>query len=93
MMQTSFNTAVPSRFANIMDDARDPMGVKKEDIEKCIIANNGVVYVTNKVYSPASFVAVSAPLMFVDTLNIADWFVLFVYFLNHSVSKFLPAIF
>ncbi len=73
MMQTSFNTAVPSRFANIMDDARDPMGVKKEDIEKCIIANNGVVYVTNKVYSPASFVAVSAPLMFVDTLNIADW--------------------
>ncbi len=73
MMKVSFNAAVPSRFPSIMDDARDPMGVDKKDIEKCIIANNGLVYITNKVYSPASYVAVSAPLMFSDTLEIAYW--------------------
>ncbi len=73
MMKVSFNAAVPSRFPSIMDDARDPMGVDKKDIEKCIIANNGLVYITNKVYSPASYVAVTAPLLFSDTLEIANW--------------------
>lgn len=73
MMKVSFNAAVPSRFPSIMDDARDPMGVEKKDIEKCIIANNGLVYITNKVYSPARYVAVTAPLLFSDTLDIANW--------------------
>lgn len=73
MMKVSFNAAVPSRFPSIMDDARDPMGVEKKDIEKCIIANNGLVYITNKVYSPARYVAVTAPLLFSDTLEIANW--------------------
>lgn len=73
MMKVSFNAAVPSRFPSIMDDARDPMGVEKKDIEKCIIANNGLIYITNKVYSPARYVAVTAPLLFSDTLEIANW--------------------
>lgn len=73
MMKVSFNAAVPSRFSSIMDDARDPMGVEKDDIEKCIIANNGLIYITNKVYSPARYVAVTAPLLFSDTLEIANW--------------------
>lgn len=73
MMKTSFNSAVPSRFSSIMDDARDPMGVEKDHIEECIIANNGLVYVTNKVYSPARYVAVTAPVMLSDTLKIANW--------------------
>lgn len=73
MMKNSFNAAVPSRFPSIMDDARDPMGVSKDDIEEVIIANNGLVYVTNKVYSPARYVAVTAPVLFSDTLSIANW--------------------
>ena len=73
MMKNSFNSAVPSRFPSIMDDARDPMGVTTDHIEKCIIANNGLVYVTNKVYSPARYVAVTAPVMLSDTLKIANW--------------------
>ena len=73
MMKNSFNSAVPSRFESIMDDARDPMGVEKDHIEECIVANNGVVYVTNKVYSPARYVAVTAPVMLSDTLKIANW--------------------
>ena len=73
MMKNSFNAAVPSRFSSIMDDARDPMGVKKADIEEVIIANNGVIYITNKVYSPARYVAVTAPVLFSDTLSITNW--------------------
>ena len=73
MMKNSFNSAVPSRFESIMDDARDPMGVTKDDIEEVIIANNGVIYVTNKVYSPARYVAVTAPVMLSDTLKISNW--------------------
>ena len=73
MMKNSFNSAVPSRFSSIMDDARDPMGVEKEHIEKCIIANNGLIYITNAVYSPARYVAVTAPVMLSDSLNIANW--------------------
>ena len=73
MMKTSFNAAVPSRFSSIMDDARDPMGVEKDHIEECIIANNGVVYITKQVYSPARYVAVTAPVMLSDTLKIANW--------------------
>lgn len=73
MMKNSFNAAVPSRFESIMDDARDPMGVTKDDIEEVIIANNGLIYITNKVYSPARYVAVTAPVLFSDTLSIANW--------------------
>ena len=73
MMKNSFNATVPSRFESIMDDARDPMGVEKSHIDSVIIANNGVVYITNKVYSPARYVAVTAPVLFSDTLKIANW--------------------
>lgn len=73
MMKNSFNSAVPSRFTSIMNDARDPMGVEKDHVEKCIIANNGVVYVTNHVYSPARYVAVTAPVMLNDVLRIPYW--------------------
>ena len=73
MMKNSFNSAVPSRFPSIMDDARDPMGIEKDHIEECIIANNGLVYITNRVYSPARYVAVTAPVMLSDTLKIANW--------------------
>ena len=73
MMKNSFNAAVPSRFESIMDDARDPMKVKKEHVDKVIIANNGVIYVTNQVYSPARYVAVTAPVMLSDTLKISNW--------------------
>lgn len=75
-MQMSFNASVPSKFENIMDDARDLMGVKTEDMaienneEKVILANNGVVYVMNTLYNPARYRSVIAPIMLNDTLAI-----------------------
>ena len=75
-MQMSFNSSVPSKFENIMDDARDPMGVKVEDVvvkdnaRQVILANNGVVYVMNTLYNPARYSSVIAPVMLSDTLTI-----------------------
>ncbi len=72
LMQISFKSAVPSKFENILDDARDPMNVTKEKIQKSLVANNGIVYVIDTVYSPARYVAVTAPVMLDDSLVIAN---------------------
>lgn len=64
MMEPSFNQSIPSKFMSLKDDANDDKGVRKEHLQRCIMANNGVVYVTNQVYSPAQYVAVSAPSKF-----------------------------
>ena len=69
-MQMSFNSTVPSKFEYIVDDARDPMNVKIEDVMKVILANNGVVYVMDTVYSPARYNSVIAPVMLNDTMSV-----------------------
>ena len=69
-MQVSFNSSVPSKFGNIMDDARDPMGVETADIEKVILANNGAVYVMKTLYNPSRYSSVIAPVMLSDSLHI-----------------------
>ena len=72
LMQISFKSAVPSKFANILDDARDPIGVTKDNVQKSLVANNGVVYLVDTVFSPARYVAVTAPVMLDDSLLIAN---------------------
>ncbi len=74
-MQMSFNSSVPSKFENIMNDARDPMGVKEADIEKVMLANNGVVYVMKTLYNPARYSSVIAPVMLSDSLTIFNKFI------------------
>ena len=73
VMKTSFIATVPSKFESIMNDARESMDVYTDDIDKCIVANNGVVYVMNKVYSPARYVAVMAPVMLSESTSITNW--------------------
>ncbi|MGC3978582.1 MAG: fasciclin domain-containing protein [Paludibacteraceae bacterium] len=70
MMKPSFLSALPSRFAEVMNDAKEPMGVSKSDVVKTYIAGNGVIYVTKKVYGPASYVAVTAPVLTNDNTKI-----------------------
>lgn len=69
-MQMSFNTTVPSKFKYMVDDARDEMKVLEKDIQKIMLANNGVVYVMDTLYSPARYNSVLAPVMLNDTLSI-----------------------
>ena len=80
MMKASFIESVPSKYLTVMNDARDPMFSNaatvdefKQKIDTCLIANNGVVYVLNAVYTPASYAAVSAPALVGDSLHIFNW--------------------
>lgn len=69
-MQMSFNSTVPSKFEYIVDDARDPMNVVVDDVKKVLLANNGVVYVMDTLYSPARYNSVIYPVMLNDTMSI-----------------------
>lgn len=79
LMKDSFVETVPSKYATITNDAQDRMfsatnfptvDALKAAIDKCILANNGVVYVMNRVISPADYSAVSGPVITSDSTKI-----------------------
>lgn len=72
-MLPSFISSVPSKFNAILNDANDPMGVATNDIDSVWMACNGAVYLTNKVFSPTAYVAVSFPALINRTMKIIDW--------------------
>ncbi len=72
-MLSSFLSSVPSKFDGVLNDANDPMGLKKEDIESVKLACNGAVYRSNKVFSPTAYVCVSFPALVDRNMRIIDW--------------------
>ena len=73
LMKASFCETVPSKYLTIMNDARDQMfnggdyptlDSYKAAIDKCLLANNGVVYIMNRVISPADYASVIAPALY-----------------------------
>lgn len=75
LMKDSFNESVPSKYMTIMNDAQDQMfdvnneiyaseDAFKDRITKVMLANNGVVYVMDRVSSPADYAAVLAPALY-----------------------------
>lgn len=85
LMKASFNASVPSKYLTIMNDARDRMfeNLKLDDgttitnvnsykafIEKCLLANNGVIYVTKGVVTPASYASVAGPVIISDSTHV-----------------------
>lgn len=72
LMRPSFSNTVLSKFELITDDAHDPMGLKEEHVDECVIANNGVIYILNNVFGPASYQAVSAPILVFDNMKIMN---------------------
>ena len=68
LMKSSFVGTVPSKFEKVTDDANDEMGVREEHVEECVIANNGVIYLLNNVFGPATYQAVSAPTIVQDNM-------------------------
>lgn len=65
LMQSSFTNSVPSKFDKVLNTAQDNLFTNineaKESIDTAIVANNGVVYVMDKVYSPVDYVSVASP--------------------------------
>lgn len=75
LMKDSFNESVPSKYMTIMNDAQDQMfdvnnsiyaseTAFKQRITKVMLANNGVVYVMDRVSTPADYAAVLAPALY-----------------------------
>ena len=95
-MLSSFVISVPSKFSGILNDANDPMGVDIADIDSVWLACNGAVYLTNKVYSPTSFVSVLYPALTNESMKIFDWaakkcrYNVYLNSLNARYSLFIP---
>lgn len=84
LMNTSFAGSVPSKFSSVVDDAHDVMGLSLSDIKTkegggydVRIANNGVIYVVNKVFGPQAYEVVSAPALFNSQgdMGMANWII------------------
>ena len=72
-MKSSFANTVPSKFDQVKNDAQIDMGVEDSHICDAILCSNGVVYITDHVYAPVSYVSVTAPTLVNDNMNVMRW--------------------
>ena len=69
-----FTEAIPSKFDRVLNDAKEEMGITMADIDSCFMGCNGVVYMTNRVFTPAEFSSVAYPaLSHPSTMNVIYW--------------------
>ncbi|GHT64300.1 hypothetical protein AGMMS50239_21760 [Bacteroidia bacterium] len=74
-MQQSFLQATPSRFVNLADNMGTPMDAKPADVNYSKICSNGIIYVTDVVYAPTRYVAVTAPVLMGAKTTLFNWIV------------------
>lgn len=73
-MLPTFTDAVPSKFDHVLNDAKEQLGIRPEHIDSCFMGCNGVVYLVNKVFTPAEYSSVAYPaLAHESTMNIIYW--------------------
>lgn len=64
-MQRSFANSVPSKWNNLTNDVMEPLFDNVNDaltqLDTCLLANNGIVYVMDKVYLSADYNSVITP--------------------------------
>lgn len=82
LMKESFATSVPSRFSSVTDDVGDFMGMTLDYVKRNTdggydikIANNGLIYVLNRMVAPTSYQAVSAPARFNSKLSMVNFII------------------
>ena len=80
LMKASFSASVPSRFGSVINDASEVMGletsmIKKKDDGKydITIANNGAVYLLDRVIAPDELQSVMAPATVYPDMKVMDW--------------------
>jgi len=82
-----FSSSVPSKFGQVLNDAKEQLGIKKEHVDSCFMGCNGVVYLVNKVFSPAEYASVAYPaLAHQSTMNIIYWAIDQLNFLPYLLS-------
>ena len=75
IMFKSFISSVPSKMTKLRDDAQEQI-FYAEDLQHIVateLANNGVVYITDKVYGPADYTSVTAPAYISATNLVMRW--------------------
>ena len=75
VMFPSFTGSVPSKMTKLRDDAQEQI-FYADDIDHItgtMLANNGLVYVTDKVYGPADYTSVAAPAYISNTNLVMRW--------------------
>ncbi len=75
IMSLSFTDYVPSKMTAVLDDAQEELFSPEDvnNIDTCLLACNGAVYVMNKVYGPADFTSVAAPAFISKESRIMQW--------------------
>lgn len=87
---------VQSKFPTILNDANDPMDVDPSKVVETMLGCNGVVYVTNSIYSPTAFVSVKYPTVVNKTMKLINWaieqnqYTVYLNSLNAYYSFFIP---
>ena len=82
-----FTESVPSKFKNVLNDAKEELGIKIEDIDSCFMGCNGVVYMVNRVFTPAEYASVAYPaLAHTSTMSIVYWAIDHLNFLPYLLS-------
>ena len=95
-MKSSFANSVPSKFAQVKNDAQIDMGIKESDVKEAVLCCNGVVYLTDSVYAPVSYVAVTAPTLVNENMNVMRWsvenygFLAYLHSMDSYYSYLLP---
>ena len=87
-MQDVFSSSIPSKFSSILDDAKEALNVKPEHVDSCFMGCNGVVYLVNKVFTPAEYASVAYPALVnsTTTMNIIYWAIEQLNFLPYLLS-------
>lgn len=60
-MLSSFTSSIPSKFSSVLNDAQTELGITTADVDSVFMGCNGVVYLTNKVFSPMEYSSVTFP--------------------------------
>lgn len=96
-MIPSFISSVPSKFQFMLNDAADPMNITTDDVDSVWLACNGAIYLTNRVFTPTSFVSVMYPTVVDQNMSIIHWAIeqlnygAYLNSLNSRYSFFLPS--
>jgi len=82
-----FTEAVPSKFENVLNDAKEQLGITVGDVDSCFMGCNGVVYMVNRVFTPAEYSSVAYPaLAHTSTMSIIYWAIDHLNFLPYLLS-------
>ena len=89
-MQRSFVGSVPSKLTKLRDDAQEQMFYPEDIqyIQRTLLANNGIIYITSKVFGPTDYRAITAPAFISKTNEVMKYAIYNGYMYKDGKDKF-----